>query len=193
MSCWSIHARINIVVQQKGRILEISLLRLNERMEVDELLLYLIFFMLIAPTCTLLHEVGHGLGAISTSKANVHIYLGKRTKDNKENFKLGRLHFHIQWALSGFAQWGKGLDKRQRAVALVGGPIMSLLLALLFGLLAPLVSQGELRQLMNWTTAYNLIQFIVTIIPITYPRWMGGFNGLPSDGLQLLRLLREKM
>lgn len=172
--------------------MENSLLRLKQRMEVEELLLFLIFFIVVAPTCTLLHEVGHGLGAISTSKSNVHIYLGKRTKDNKENFKLGRLHFHIQWSFAGFAHWGKGLDKRQRAVALAGGPIMSLLLVLLFWLFASLVSQSELRQLINWTVTYNLIQFIITIIPITYPRWMGGYNGLPSDGLQLLRLLREK-
>lgn len=161
-------------------------------MEVEELLLFLIFFIVVAPTCTLLHEVGHGLGAISTSKSDVHIYLGKRTKDNKENFQLGRLHFHIQGSLSGFAQWEKGLDKRQRAVALAGGPIMSLLLVLLFGLLVSLISQSEVRQLMNWALMFNIIQFTGTIIPITYPRWMGGFSGLPSDGLQLLRLLREK-
>lgn len=151
----------------------------------------LLFFMIVGPACTLLHEIGHGVGAIATSKSNVHIYLGKINKNNKENIKLGRLHFHIQWSFAGFAHWGKGLDKRQRAVALAGGPIMSLLLALLFGLLASFVSQSVWHQLVTWTAIYNLIQFLITVIPMTYPRWMGAYQGMSSDGLKLLRLLRE--
>ena len=67
---------------------------------------------------------------------------------------------------------------------------MSLLLALIFGIITP-VFDGELQTLFGWITTFNFIQFIVTIIPVTYPRWMGGYNGLPSDGLQLIKVLKD--
>lgn len=163
-----------------------------QRMEVTNLVSFMIFFIMVGPLCTLFHEIGHGIGAISVSKANVHIYLGPATKDNKENFQIGRLHFHIQWAFMGYAYWGSGLNRRQRVAALAGGPIMSLLLALLFWFVSTFVSQGELLQLLQTTTICCSIPFIMTAMPMTYPSFAGGLKRFPSDGLQLLRLLREK-
>ena len=113
-----------------------------------------------------------------------------KNKNNKENFSIGRIHFHIQWSYIGFVYWDKDLSKRQKAVALAGGPFMSLLLALIFGIIT-LVYDGELQTFFGWITTFNFIQFIVTIIPVTYPRWMGGYNGLQSDGLQLIRVLKD--
>jgi len=138
-----------------------------------------------------MHEIGHGIGVVTTSSSHVHIYLGMNGKNNKESFNLRRLHFHIQWSFIGFAYWEGNLSKRQRAFALDGGPKMSLLLALLFGITALILSNSELRALLGWTATFNFIQFFVTIIPVTYPRWMGGYSGFPSDGLQLLKLLRN--
>src|SRR5699024_9755004 len=156
------------------------------------LLLFLIFLTIVIPICLILHEVGHGIGAVSTSKSDVHIYLGIINEDNKENFRLGRLHFHIQWGFVGFAHWGKGLNKWKSAVAIAGGPIMSLLLVILFELLAWFINQEELSQLFSLAKIVCFSQFIFTIIPVTYPRWMGGLGGFPSDGLQLLQVLRGK-
>lgn len=150
-----------------------------------------LLFILVVPIFVLLHELGHGIGAVSTSKADIHIYLGQFSEDNKENFKIGRLHFHIQWSFIGYAYWGESLDKRQRVIALAGGPLMSLFLGLLFELLTSLDLQNGIRQLFGWSATYNLIQFIITIIPIRYPRWMAAYNGMPSDGLRLVQLLRR--
>ncbi|MFS0671738.1 hypothetical protein AB1K81_00925 [Ornithinibacillus sp. 179-J 7C1 HS] len=146
---------------------------------------------MVVPIFVLLHEIGHGIGALSTSKADIHIYLGPFSEDNIENFKFGRFHFHIQWSFVGYAYWGESLDKHQRVVALAGGPLMSLFLAFIFGLITSLDIQSEIRQLFSWSATYNLIQFIVTIIPIRYPGWMAAYNGMPSDGLQLIQLLRK--
>ncbi|MFC0015534.1 MULTISPECIES: hypothetical protein [Allobacillus] len=155
------------------------------------MLLFLLFYILVIPICVLLHEIGHGIGVVSTSKSNAHVYLGNRNKENKENFRIGRLHFHIYWSYVGFVAWEGNLKKQQRAVALAGGPIMSLLLGFLFGMTATLLPHGDLRSFLWGTAIFNLFQFVATIIPITYPRWMGAYNGHPSDGLQLLRLLRS--
>ncbi|WP_238538287.1 hypothetical protein [Virgibacillus halodenitrificans] len=86
----------------------------------------------------------------------------------------------------GFAHWEEGLDRRQRAMALAGGPVMSLLVALLLGVLSLLISQSEVRQFVGWTATLSFIQFMLTMTPLTYPRWTGGYSGFPSDGLQLI-------
>ena len=155
------------------------------------MLLFLIFYIIVAPICVLLHEMGHGIGAAFASKKHVHIYLGPGSEKNKENFRLGRIHFHIYWSYTGLTYWGKDFSKRQEAIALAGGPLMSLLLSFLFGLLTLFVPQSEAHSFFWWTTMLFFLQFIGTIIPMTYPRWMGGLAGYPSDGLQLLRMLNK--
>lgn len=150
----------------------------------------LIFYLIVVPICILLHEIGHGIGAVSSSNSHAHIYLGPRSEHNKENFRLGRLHFHISWSFIGFAYWDTVLTNRQRAIALAGGPLMSLILAITFGVMTFSSVQSHLHSLLWWTTIFTFSQFLVTIIPVTYPRWMGGYSGYKSDGLQLLRILR---
>ncbi|WP_237706192.1 hypothetical protein [Ornithinibacillus scapharcae] len=150
-----------------------------------------LFFILVVPVFVLLHEIGHGIGALLTSKADIHIYLGQFSEDNIENFKLGRFHLHIQWSNVGYAYWGESLEKHQKIIALASGPLMSLFLALLFGQLTSLDLQNELRQFFSLSAIYNFFQFIITIIPITYPRWMAADEKLSSDGLQIIHLLRK--
>ncbi|WP_240455748.1 hypothetical protein [Virgibacillus sp. Bac332] len=58
------------------------------------------------------------------------------------------------------------------------------------GLIAMWIQQNDLHALLWWTSICNFFQFIATITPVTYPRWMGAYYGHPSDGLQLLRLLK---
>src|SRR5699024_6033108 len=126
------------------------------------LLLFIIFLTIVIPICLLLHEVGHGIGVVSISKSDVHIYLCVINEDNKENFSLGRLHFHIQWGFVGFTHWGKGLNKWKCAVAIAGGPIMSLLLVILIELLAWFINQEELGQLFSLSKVVCFSQFIFT-------------------------------
>ena len=153
--------------------------------------LFILCYGVVIPICVLLHEIGHGVGVVSTSKYHAHVYLGNKNNKIKENFRFGRLHFHINWSYIGYAAWDGKLKKRQRAVALAGGPIMSLILLFIFGLIALSTLHNYLRFFFWGTTVFNFIQFIVTTLPITYPWWMGTYKGYPSDGLQLLRLLRK--
>lgn len=156
------------------------------------LLIFLSFYILLIPFFMLLHEVGHGLGVVFSSDSHVHIYLGTKNEKNKENFRIGKLHFHIIWSYTGFAYWDARLNRRQKVAAFAGGPLMSLLLTLLFGWLSIITSQSAFHQLFFGSTIFNLFQFICTIIPVKYPRWMGGYSGSKSDGLQLLRILKSE-
>src|SRR5699024_2667545 len=148
-------------------------------------------FFFFCPTCVLFHEVGDGLGVSATSTSRLHIYLGLRDRNNKENFRLGRLNCHMHWSFTGSTSWEEGLRKRQGGIAMVGGPLMSLVLAILFTSLSLLVSQGVVQQFASWTAIFTFIQFLGTIIPLTYPGWMGGYSGFPSDGLQLIRIVKK--
>ena len=156
------------------------------------MILFLLFYILVIPLCVLFHEIGHGIGVLSTSKSRAHVYLGLRSKENRENFKIGKLHFHINWSYVGFVDWDVNLSNRQRVFALAGGPVMSLFLALSFGVFTFLLPHGDLRTFLFGIAIFNLIQFLATIIPVTYPRWMGPYNGHPSDGLLLLRILKGR-
>lgn len=66
------------------------------------MLYFIIFYIVVIPVSTLLHEVGHALGLIISSKEDPVVYLGSWDDSNKENFRIGRIHFHIKWAFSGF-------------------------------------------------------------------------------------------
>ncbi|WP_301107503.1 hypothetical protein [Sporosarcina sp.] len=161
-------------------------------MEVGNILFILLFYLTVLPLSTLLHEVGHGLGVIATFRSRVDIYLGSKSEKNIENFRLGRLHFHIVYSFAGFVYWEGNLNKRQRAAALAGGPVMSLTLVFVFAGMAMSVSHGDFRSFFWGASIANLIQFVSTVIPVTYPRWMGSYAGHKSDGLQLWQLLKNK-
>ena len=58
------------------------------------------------PLSTLRHEIGHGVDALFVTKVPVHIYFGRKSEHNYENFKISRLHFHLQWSFAvGYTYW----------------------------------------------------------------------------------------
>ncbi|GEN45319.1 hypothetical protein [Alkalibacillus haloalkaliphilus] len=66
---------------------------------------------------------------------------------------------------------------------------MSLLLALAFGGISTLTTSNTLTAFLIGLILYNLIQFLITIIPLKYPKWMSMSGS--SDGLKILYLLRQ--
>ena len=76
------------------------------------------------------------------SKSHV---LGSRNEGNKENLKLGRLHLHVYWSYAGYAVWDGNLDKRQKAIALAGGPFMSILIGIFFSIMVIVVPPRDLH------------------------------------------------
>lgn len=152
----------------------------------------LLVLFIIGPLSTLLHEVGHGVAALLVTKRPIHIYLGRMTESNRENFNFGRLHFHLQWSVGvGYTYWGTGLSKQQRMFSIAGGPMMSLLLIILFGLLSSVSEQVLMQQLFSVAMTFNIIQFVVSILPIYYPAFLIGRKNVPSDGLQLYQLMKK--
>ena len=82
---------------------------------------------------------------------------------------------------------------------LADGPLLSLTLAVLFGVLRfslfmPDPSRGMMYGMLVYMSAFllvfNLLQFLVTVIPIRYRVIC---SGMVSDGMQFIHVLKQKV
>jgi len=49
-----------------------------------------------------------------------------------------------------------------------------------------------LKGIIGWFIIANFTQFFFTFIPMKYPSLFGAYSGMPSDGYQVLKILRSK-
>ncbi|WP_166669477.1 hypothetical protein [Paenisporosarcina antarctica] len=75
---------------------------------------------------------------------------------------------------------------------LAGGPIASLLLFIAAYFTSAELTHYGSKNFINGITFINLYLFIGTIIPIIYPNWLRPYAGLPSDGYQILTVLKAR-
>ncbi|MDX9955959.1 MAG: hypothetical protein RBT75_17805, partial [Anaerolineae bacterium] len=74
----------------------------------------------------------------------------------------------------------------------LAGPLASLLLALLgWGVLSLQAIPLWLARACNTIAIAACIQFLVTILPVRYPRWVPGYGCKSSDGWRALQSLRQ--
>ena len=45
----------------------------------------------------------------------------------------------------------------------------------------------------QWPFYLNTFQFLATAVPLIYPNWYKPYAGLPSDGYQMLSLLKKNI
>ncbi|ANU25810.1 hypothetical protein [Planococcus versutus] len=157
---------------------------------------FFIFYLIGVPVSILLHEVGHALGITLFTKEKAHVYLGPANDNNEENFRIGRMHFHIKWAFFGFCFVKNRSDftSFKSIMFSAGGPIISLLLCIAAYLVSADLTHYGTKNFLNGIIYFNLILFIFTSIPITYPNWWKPkpYAGRPSDGYQILTALKSK-
>ncbi|SEQ90906.1 Peptidase family M50 [Virgibacillus subterraneus] len=159
-----------------------------------EMILFIIFYIVATPLSVLLHEVGHAVGIIAFTRENARVFLGPANKSNKEVFKIGRMHFHITLAFFGYCNFSKGDEKQtnfQRGIIAAGGPIMSLLLSILFYIISIYTTQPEIGKFAAGISLFNMLNFLLTIIPIKYPKWWGPYKGFPSDGYRIYMAVKK--
>ncbi|MEH0094500.1 hypothetical protein V6235_16045 [Vibrio metschnikovii] len=145
-------------------------------------------FVLVMPSVMLLHELGHATPQLLTGHA-VEIRLGSGS--NAKEFRVGKLKLLIT-PLSmnvGFASIERDVSKNLQAVSLLMGPVVSLILCIDLYLLSRYQLPYLAQFLVNFGLYYSLFQFLCTSIPIYYPSYFGAYEGMPSDGRQLLELL----
>ena len=141
----------------------------------------LIFVFFLAPTLTALHELGHAIEPVLKDET-VNINLGQNPF---LGFQVKNINFEIglskPWV--GYTSWS-GEDTFLR---LLLGPLASFALGLLFVYMAYRldISRGLLLACAGWC----LFQFLFTIIPISYPDFLGYTKDQQSDGRQVVELL----
>lgn len=166
---------------------------------MEFLLIFFLFFIGI-PITVLIHEIGHAIGLLVCTKNIIaKVYLGHPNTFTAPSYTMGRLHLYISMSNFGYCAYnGSSQNESQmtplkRVVFTTGGPLMSLIFSLtLFIIFLFLNLSPYANFIITWFAISNLIQFIWTIIPIKYPKWMGGYSGMPSDGYKLVKLLRPK-
>ncbi|WP_211654921.1 hypothetical protein [Planococcus alpniumensis] len=158
------------------------------------MLSFLLIFLLGIPLSVLLHEIGHALGVILFTKQEAHVYLGPANDKNNENFRIGRIHFHIIWANSGFCFVKNESDfsRFSNIMYSAGGPIVSLLLAGISHLVTTSLTNFSITNFFTGVFYANLSMFIFTILPITYPNWLKPYAGRYSDGYHILKAIKAK-
>ena len=137
------------------------------------------------------HEFGHAIFAIIFTKQEVKIRFGGIL--DKKIIKLGRLLIFLNGfnPSYGVVYWNaKSLSKYKNALICLGGPLFSLLLSLMILYFLKYNTYEYINQNMIKVLFISSVwQFIITIIPIKYPKFWGGYAGFNSDGLSALKYL----
>jgi len=157
------------------------------------ILLAILSIWLFQPLATLFHEAGHALFAYFLSKGNVFIHVGEPRKNRFSlRFRLGRRLFcslSIRKPRSGVTVF-KETHILAQCLILLGGPLISFTLCfhagfILFSQNLPAPFEAALA---GWFCV-NLLGLMRALLPAMLQPSKSFPHGVPSDGLQLFRLI----
>jgi len=157
------------------------------------ILLALLSIWLCQPLATLVHEGGHALFAYILSRGKVIIHIGEARKNRFSlRFKIGKRLFcslSIRNPRSGVTVF-KQTHVLAQCLILIGGPLISFTLCFHAGFL--LFSQNippSLEAALAGWFCVNLLGLMRALLPAMLQPSKSFPHGVPSDGLQLLRLM----
>jgi hypothetical protein len=151
-----------------------------------KLILYIfIFFFILAPVCTLIHEFGHALIPLYEGiKVSINIGKGHFIYQTIGNLsiKIGLLKPWI-----GYTDW-RGVNNYE-SISLILGPVFSFVLSAVF-LFIGISKRSKLYSALLFAGAgWCVFQFIFTFFPFSYPEFLGYKSGMISDGARILELM----
>ena len=162
------------------------------------ILLWLAVFVVSRFITTLIHEFGHAIPALLFTDSAVDVHIGSYGDETKSlKIDLGRLsiffRFNIfHWNLGLCRHQGKDLTHQQALIITLGGPVMSLLMAivLLFLIRSNEYSDGTIT-LISLFIGSTIWDFLVNTIPARTPIILSDGSAVYNDGRQFLNLLKE--
>lgn len=152
----------------------------------------MIIVLAFAPIGAFLHELGHALPILMLSDNDVEIVIGKVNVDKKiysQQFNRMRLTLGSYAPFVGFCKSSKRFSRNVRLLALICGPVSSLLMFLVIVILTRYSDNITVNNVLNVLANFFLIQFLITAIPMRYN--FSAYKGMDSDGMQVLKLLKE--
>lgn len=154
-----------------------------------DLILFIPLGVLIIQLATFFHELGHAIPAVLFSNDKVKMVLGN--KRTNKSLKINKLSINIRSfePFTGFVCYNaKNIKKAQIMIICIGGPITSLLIGIISFILSNLILNKMGSELLIFSSIYNVFLFLISIIPITYPNWIGKLGGHLSDGYKAMRV-----
>ena len=151
----------------------------------------LVFFRSLA---TLIHELGHLLGAFFLTIEEIILRVGQSSKSWKR--KTGRVYWELSLlsGREGFTGYEKdNISKLRLFIIIALGPLGSLLMSLISAWIifsTPLPAWVEVP-LVSWFCA-NSLAFFRSILPFKLKPTQSFPDGPPSDGLELMRIVFGK-
>ncbi len=153
---------------------------------------FLLCWFACAPLLTLAHELGHALLPIFLGH---HVSIAVGSLDFQSvGFAIGNLKISFGSFLKpwcGFTSWDSTLSPSLEILSIALGPLVSLIVSILLFLLYRR-SRSQLRPLLLATAIWAAVQSLTTAMPVLYPAWMGYRTNQPSDGLQVIELLKRR-
>ena len=158
---------------------------------MDFLISWALWLIFIFVAC-LFHELGHATMSrilfndkswVITMGSGTPIFYSKRLIINAWFFMAGRVRYSVNE--------GK---KSHQIIRAAGGFTVNIVLAILIYLFAILYSSNIYELPVWWPVVSiaffaNIINALITMLPVTYP--YGIVKGMPSDGLCILRIIRN--
>ncbi len=155
----------------------------------------IILIWLLCLLSVLLHELGHAWGyRISGGKAGWKVTVGSGPR----LISISRFTFGLIPAGGNFGPEEEPETDKGQVIMFAGGPIVSLLQAVLYRIIYFCISEGiqpgsSLSEILlpvsGFLLYFNFFQFLFTVIPMRYRIICRGFE---SDGLQIIHLLKHK-
>jgi hypothetical protein len=141
------------------------------------------------------HELGHALAALGLGAPAARVEVG--SPRGRIRGRIGRLRFAIspisstRWLWFGVTTIElEGGTPGRRAVGLATGPLVSAILAIVFGYLGSV--SGTFLAAASYTLAVSHAStFAQTALPIRYGKWFSPYAGMSSDGMKILELVRR--
>ncbi len=152
--------------------------------------------LLSRPITTFVHELGHALPSLWFTRGPVVIYVGSYGDTSRSlQWRLGRLQVLFKFNLT---EWQMGLCRHdaattiwQSVVIVLGGPVFSLLLGLVFvGLLQIFQSNQYYAFGIGIFLVAGFLDFIANIIPDQRPLELHDGTTTYNDGAQFLQILK---
>ena len=151
-------------------------------MFIKIVILYFVFLF-----STFAHELGHIMMAkISYNVKNCRIEIGI----GKNILKLKKFIVRVlpaygvaYWEFKDWDSYRKS-SKLRKIMPSLGGPLVSLIIALGFILISRNNYSGFYSKIIRYVILYNAICFVSTILPIKY-------LNLPSDGMRILNTIKS--
>jgi hypothetical protein len=148
------------------------------------------FTLLVLPLLILLHELGHAVPALLFTNTGVTMYLGSYGESaNMWRIQIGPLEVYLKRSLfwrKGLCMYaGAALSKAQQCVIILGGVMVSVLVAALgfYGALA-INLHGSVKLFMFLLFMYATFSVVTNLVPSRR-------EGIPNDGLLLKMLLLD--